>query len=117
MTSRPDYSTLPISEFCIVEYLFQDNSTYHKEIVHRNEVDEFCEALLRLHYEPGVNPHNNGKTAKIIAINVLRCEPRGAFWWTSPSLDGEDGAMMFGASYVKRWIRYSEDPRVEGIWL
>jgi hypothetical protein len=114
---RPDYSSLPVSDFCIVEYLFQNSNSYNKEIIHKDEVDTFCEALLRLHYDPGFNPHSGGKTAEIIAINVLRCEPRGAFWWTSPSLDGEEGAMTFGNGFVKRWIKYSEDPRCCATWL
>lgn len=100
-----DYRDRPLSEFRMVEYLFRESSMYNKEVVHESQVEMFCEAILQLHYNPGINPHNREKTSEVITINVMRMEPSGPYWWTGPSLEGSDGATLYGRNYDRRWIR------------
>jgi hypothetical protein len=46
------------------------------------------EALLKLHVEPGINPHNGAVTTKIELITVQ--EPfKNKYWWTSVDLSSK----------------------------
>lgn len=57
-----------------------------KYLVPLSEVGRFVEASKRLHFRPGVNPHNGGETSKIWKITSAALELRGPFWWTVPDL-------------------------------
>ena len=60
------------------------------ELVPADEVELLVEALLKLHHEPGVNPHNGRKATALVrlAIGTPRLGP--GFWWSGPTLQ-DDG--------------------------
>jgi len=79
-------------------------------LMHKDYVDEFKKASIKLHYSPGVNPHNGNKTAKIDRIEVRALEPQKPYWWARESLgvgdsDEEQPMTMVNA----RWLGYKND--------
>lgn len=80
--------------------------------VHKDEVAAFVEASRRLHFDPGVNPANGHKTSRIYQIDVEELLFDGPYWWTVPSLDGNDdpaGARILCGNALTREIAF-EDP-------
>lgn len=55
-----------------------------------SEVDTFVEATKRLHWKPGINPHNKHECSKIWRITVAPLDFRGPFWWTVPDLQNDN---------------------------
>jgi hypothetical protein len=47
---------------------------------------------VRLHHDPGVNPHNGRKTRRIWKITVVELEWLGPFWWSTPDLQKNNAA-------------------------
>lgn len=85
-----------LSEIRKVELAFHGTSP-SSYLVLESEVERFVEACKRLHYKPGVNPHNGAQTAKLWKISVGPLEFNGPYWWTVPSLarnDDPDGARI-----------------------
>lgn len=85
-----------LSEFCQFEVYFKRGATNplkHEATTHiikRTDVEKLTRAYLELHYSPGVNPHNGGRTAVVYEIKVGTFLPSGPFWWTTPGLDKND---------------------------
>lgn len=72
------------------------------------EVGRFVEASKRLHFKPGINPHNGVNTSKIWKITSASLECRGPFWWTVPDLQNNGdpaGARIIDGGVEKtEWI-------------
>lgn len=69
-----------------------------EELMLEGDVEKFVEASIQLHHDPGVNPHNGEKAAKVETICVQKIRASGPFWWTTPGLKKNDdpkGAVIF----------------------
>ena len=69
-----------------------------EHIVKTTDLAKFIEASQRLHYEPGINPHNGKVTARLSCIEVSKLVSGGPYWWSTPSLkeNGDpDGVEVF----------------------
>jgi len=64
---------------------FEQNENDTQFQVHIDDVNQFIISVIKLHMNPGINPHNKKKTPRIkmIAINKPL---HGQYWWTSPDL-------------------------------
>lgn len=95
-------------------------------LIPEREVAKFVEATKRLHFDPGVNPHNRQQTRKIWKITVARLQLMGPFWWTTPNLQENDdpaGAHTIDSYHeetvfidmvsVKRWRAEEEAAEAE----
>lgn len=68
------------------DYAHKNDTEY---LVDKSDVDNMVTALIKLHIEPDINPHNGGIANKIKLILLM--EPRiGNFWWSSSDLIGTD---------------------------
>lgn len=81
------------------------------ELVPAGEVDLLVAALVRLHFDPGVNPHNGRPAAKLFQVRVATPSLNGGFWWTGPSLkdDGAPRARCVAWSTSVAWDRGEHD--------
>lgn len=69
-----------------------------EHLVLEGDVDKFVDASIRLHHDPGVNPHNAKKAARVETICVSRLRASGPFWWSTPDLkknSDPSGAVIF----------------------
>lgn len=69
-------------------------------IVHREQMQTLIDASIKLHFDPGINPHSLVEAAKIYAIKVARLRAYGQYWWTKQNLGTdktEDGAFTISA--------------------
>lgn len=82
-------------------------------LIPASEVDRFVEASKRLHFKPGKNPHNGGKTKRIWRITVAELELHGPFWWTTPDLmeNGDPAGAHTLDSYHEREVWADEETR------
>jgi hypothetical protein len=87
---------IPVSQLRMVSLHFMSGSI-SKHVVHESQVDVMVEASLKLHHEPGVNPHNGKETAKLREIFLWKLQRSGPYWWTGPSLHAGDkkGAAVY----------------------
>lgn len=64
-------------------------------LVHKDHVDRFVQACIKLHGDEGRNPHNGEITTKAEKI-VVSSPDVGCYWWATPDLkkneDYEKGA-------------------------
>ena len=73
-----------IADIRKVTVYYFDSSDSH--LVHKDGVEAFIEAQVKLHFEPGVNPHNQKPTKKIWKITASALTWDGPFWWSTPDL-------------------------------
>jgi hypothetical protein len=66
--------------------------------MHKDHVDRFVEASVKLHHTPGINPANKEPTSRIWRITSAPLHA-SSYWWTTPSLEGNDNPE--GAGIVK----------------
>ncbi|MFH1631998.1 MAG: hypothetical protein ABIA47_03210 [bacterium] len=101
-------TVIPVADLREVALVYEDSdiSTY---LVHVDHVRRFTDASIKLHYDPGVNPHNGGKAARIksVAVSVPRFD--GPYWWTTPSLDVDEDNMFQNGAMIISWT-------VESTW-
>lgn len=97
---------LRLSDIRKVEVYFVGSSP-SSYLVHVDDVAKFVEATKRLHFDPGVNPHQTdkraAKCAKIWKIEVQTLGFKGPYWWTMPSLgvgDDRNGARILDGEIV-----------------
>ena len=103
----------PVSDLRIVTINFLSGLGGQAEpathIVHKDDVDRFVQACIKLHGDPGINPHNKQTTAPAESIDVS--EPRGIgyHWWATPDLmkneDYEEGAGVIDIKSKTVWKR------------
>ena len=67
-------------------------------IMHKDHVQRFVEASVKLHHSPGINPANGEQTTPIWRITSAPLHA-SSYWWSTPSLEGNGGAD--GAAIVK----------------
>jgi hypothetical protein len=63
-----------------------------------DHVGRFAEATVKLHWDPGVNPHNGNQTAVLGAMTVHELWQSGPYWHTTPDLQNNNdpaGAIQF----------------------
>ena len=82
--------SLIFRRFIRVTLHFENRST-SEYIVALGELRKFLKATLQLHYSPGINPHNNRKTCRVVKITVQdirnkNLKPEGIYWWSTPGL-------------------------------
>lgn len=78
-----------ITKICL-DFVSGHSSEY---FVPEQEAAKFIEASKRLHYAPGINPHNNQPTSKIWRIRKIEMAITGPHWWATPELNrNEDPA-------------------------
>ena len=64
------------------------------------DLDLFFEAQIKLHHEPGINPHNYVKTVPICKIEAYSMALESeSYWWAKPGL-GVEGEPTAGARVV-----------------
>lgn len=85
----------------VILYFTNDYHTYcphpTKHIVMETDVQMLVDASVKLHYMPGINPHNKVDTARLWEITVAKLGAFKTFWWSQPSLGLEKfspGAMV-----------------------
>ena len=61
----------------------------NREVVPASDVALLVEALVRLHHDPGVNPHSGRRTAKLVRVSVGTPSLGAGHWWTGPTLQDE----------------------------
>jgi hypothetical protein len=71
-----------------VEWSVEGGET-RREIAPAGEVELLVAAVLKLHHDPGVNPHNGRRASALVhlAVGTPRLGP--GYWWTGPSLQDE----------------------------
>ena len=82
-------------------------STMH--LVPKAHLERFKEATLKLHHDPGVNPHDGGKTARLYQMTASPLQLAGPYWWTTPDLKSHGHPS--GATII------STDRSSENLWL
>lgn len=60
------------------------------ELVPAPEVELFVAGVLRLHHDPGLNPHSGRPAARLVRLEVGTPRLGAGHWWTGPSLS-DDG--------------------------
>ena len=94
MNDPKDY---PISQLRIVKVWFRHEDGGRRSdpaihYMHQDEIDIFLEALVALHYSPGINPYNGGKTATLWEVRACVLEQATrSYWWSSPTLSSDHG--------------------------
>ena len=89
---------------------FDENDKPTTYIVAETQLATFMAALLKLHYEPGVNPHNGGKAAEALCITAAKLQTSGPYWRSVPDLQNNgdpNGAIIFDweMSPTILWVR------------
>jgi hypothetical protein len=87
---RPLNENPRISDLRLVKAYFVGENSPTTYIIHHEEVDTFVAATRKLHFNPGVNPHNGGKTTVVWHIEVCAITPTGPFWWTTTDLQNNN---------------------------
>ena len=99
--------TILVSDLRMVVKHYQDSSHSSEDIVHVDDVDAYVEAAVRLHFNPGINPHSGGETMKIERIMLGTPHFSGPYWHTTPSLQHEDanenGAATLSWNFETIW--------------
>ena len=66
-----------------------NNKNDTEYLVDDSDVDKMVTALIKLHIEPGINPHNKKSTKRIKLILLMKPQIE-SYWWTSSDLIGKD---------------------------
>lgn len=104
-------SELPLSRLRCVEWELEGSSEPRRELVPAGEEDLLCEAILRLHLEPGVNPHSGRATARLRRLAVGSPRLSAGPWWSGPSLDDAgERARLVEWSWETRHSEEEADP-------
>lgn len=82
-----DYGRINASPVVMVSIYFEGVRTPTEHMVLGTEWQKFVYATLRLHYVPGVNPHNNVHTARASRIVIKYLRASGPYWWSTPHLE------------------------------
>ena len=69
-------------------------------IIHKWGLRNFVKAFVRLHYSPGINPHNGVTTTPITMITVALVCVHWPYWWTTPNLRGNGEWLLGGVPFV-----------------
>lgn len=91
------------SDLRVVSLDFHSGSTT-EHIVLSAHVDRLVAASKRLHFRPGVNPHNGNETSRIWRIRVSELRANGPYWWATPNLNENGdpaGAFIIQPSIAK----------------
>ena len=120
--TKIDLQHAAIADFRRVTLTFrhENGCSLSSHVVHKDEVDRLIEASKSLHYDPGVNPYNGGKTSQIIMISVAEPYITGPYWWSTPGLgktkDESSGASLINWSDRHVWLspEYEEELRLRG---
>jgi hypothetical protein len=65
---------------------WEDDSHASIYLVPKVDLKKFVIAQVKLHFEPGVNPHNGNSTKRISSIWFSELELHGPYWWSTPDL-------------------------------
>ena len=100
----------------VVSYYVGGGRDVH--FVLESELELMLDAIQKLHFSPGINPHNGQKTAMIFAIEVEAYVPdiSHPYWWSCPSLnEDKNGATVLQFVSVKRLeFNYTPSEVTEG---
>ncbi|HBP22782.1 MAG TPA: hypothetical protein DEA08_34005 [Planctomycetes bacterium] len=80
-------SQLRLSQLRCVEWELEGADAPRRELVPAGEEELLCAAILRLHREPGVNPHSGRPTARLLRLAVGTPRLSRGPWWSGPALD------------------------------
>jgi len=69
-----------------VQWELDGRSAPRRELVPAAEVELLVEAILRLHLDPGINPHSGEPTARLQHLAVGSHRLEDGYWWTGPTL-------------------------------
>jgi hypothetical protein len=116
MIDRATPSDLRLAELRLVEWeLVADtpsgpSPSTSREVVPASESRLLVDALLKLHHDPGVNPHSGRKTARLSRLRVGTPELLDGYWWTGPTLQDEGPkARLVGWRFETVWDRSAID--------
>lgn len=97
---------LKLSDFRKIEVYYVGSSPA-SYLLHVDDIDKFVKATVKLHFKPGINPHQTDKRArkcaKIWKIEVQKLGFKGPYWWTMPNLgcnDETDGARILDGEII-----------------
>lgn len=113
MTEIRDKYALDITETDWVEVsmVFRSEIEERKFTVPRSEVDSFITAHMRLHVNPGINPHNGVETHRIDRIRSAPMLLEG-YWWTSPTLKNDENKAHFLRASIHKTTHYQSEEYV-----
>jgi len=77
-----------ISNLREIQIKYIGDKEYTKYLLLEKDVDNMVEALIKLHIEPGINPHNGCKCGEIVEI-LISLPAISSYWWTSSDLSGK----------------------------
>jgi hypothetical protein len=81
-----------------------------REVVPAAEVPLLVEALVKLHHDPGVNPHSGRRTARLVRVRVGTPELQPGYWWTGPTLqDAGARARLVAWRFETAWDQAALD--------
>ncbi len=78
---------MELSRLRRVEWLLEGAATPRAELVPAEDVELLVEAVLRLHRDPGRNPHSGRPAARLRRLTVGTPYLHEGYWWTAPALD------------------------------
>lgn len=110
---------LKLSDIRKVEVHWVEGRPSTSYLIHVDEIDKFVEATKRLHFKPGINPHQTDrkarKCAKIWRIDVQKLVFKEPYWWTTPDL-GVSGKMV-GARIIDGEIVGAEEAFIDQAYV
>lgn len=101
-----------LSELRLVEWELEATDEPRRELVPAAEVERLVTAVLALHHDPGLNPHNGQPAARLRALRVGRPALSQGYWWSAPNLqDSGHKARLVTWRFVTRFTARDEaDP-------
>lgn len=87
-----------------VVLIFENNSR-SEYIIREDELETFLKASIKLHYSPGLNPHNKKRTAILTSIKIGSLVPTGPFWWSTANLKENNNP---GGAKIWEWGKKKE---------
>lgn len=93
-----------LSELRLVEWEYAGGGEARRELVPADEVERLVQAVLALHHDPGLNPHNGEPTAALVRLRVGRPALSEGYWWSGPTLQDEgEKARLVAWRFVTRF--------------
>jgi len=100
-----------LSELRLVEWEYEGGDEPRRELVPAAEVERLVAAVLALHHDPGLNPHNGEPAAPLRSLRVGRPALGQGYWWSAANLqDSGEKARLVTWRFVTRFERSEADP-------
>jgi hypothetical protein len=77
-------------DLCQVSYDTFEGDSQESVLLRPRDVLPYVQAVLKLHFDPGINPYDGERAAVALDVRVGVLRPAGPYWWTSPTLEEND---------------------------